>query len=730
MPAIRSWHHSLVLFLVLFLLLPAARLRAQTTPPPADTDTAAATARAVPLPAATVVGYGQRLPLRRTAAAVGVVGVAELERFSPTSITQAVNTLPGVRLEERAPASYRLSIRGSTLRSPFGVRNVKIYYFDIPFTEANGSSPLNLLDPAQLGRIEVLKGPAGSVYGAGTGGVVRLENRRPPPGRTRGQLGFMTGSYGLRRLTATAETSGGATENSGYLRVQYARQTSAGYRRNSALRRDVLTLDAETAPAENQTLAVHALYTDLKYELPGGLTRAQALTDPRQARPATRLSPGTAEQRAAYASQTGLLGLTHEYRFGPENRWTSRATIYGTGTVIKTPFLLDYERNTALGGGGRASLNYRAAVAGRPLRLTAGAEAQTSFLSSRNYQNRRGTPGPLRYDDEVRTGTGFVFAQADYELPAGLLLTTGASYNRLRYQIIRAPAAGAGTTGALPYRVARNFRPELSPRVALLKEITGNISVYTSVSAGFSPPTEAEIRPSDGSVNARLQAERGLSYELGSRGTLLNQRLTFEVALFDLRLRNTIVGRSNEQGTQLFANAGTTRQRGAELALSSWLWQPDGAGATAVTPAAAAPAGLRVWTSYAYNRFRFGRYEPLGQNFNGNRLTGTAPHTLSAGLDFAARAGFYANPTLSHQARLPLNDANTEYAAGYWVFGARAGWRRALPAGLALDVFGGLDNATDRNYSLGNDLNAFGGRYFQPAPGRSWYGGLQVARTW
>jgi iron complex outermembrane receptor protein len=697
-------------FLLVLLGLPAWRVAAQTTP--SDTTTARA------LPSATVVGYGQRLPLRRTAAGVGVIDQAIIQRFNENSLASAVNTLPGVRLEERATASYRISVRGSTLRSPFGVRNVKLYYFDIPFTEANGTTPLNILDPAQLGRIEVLKGPAGSVYGAGTGGVVRLENRRPAAGQPQVQVGYSVGSFGLRRFTVSAEASGKGTD---YWRAQYAHQQLSGYRQQSALRRDVFAVDGQLSPTDRQTLQVHALYTDLYYQLPGGLTRAQFEANPRQARPGTAAAPGTVAQQGSYASQTGLLGLTHEYRFS--ERWRTTATVYGRSTHVATPYLVDWQRDAALGGGGRATLNYKGALAGRVLRVQGGGEFQASFTDSRSYLNVGGNPTTLRYDDEISTRTGFVFAQADYELPAGFLLTAGASYNRLRYQLARVSSAATNPSG---YVVAQTFRPEVSPRLALLKELTPNLSAYASVSTGYSPPTEAELRPSDGSINRDLQAERGTSYEVGSRGQLLGGRLTFDVALFDFELRNTIVSRTDAQGFQLYANSGNTRQRGAEVAASGWLWRP-------ATPAEALspPAGLRAWGSYAYNRFRFGTYESAtGQRFSGNRLTGTAPHTLSAGLDFSEHLGFYASPTLSHQAAIPLNDANTDYAAGYWVLGGRAGWRRTVLGRLAVDLYAGVENATDRRYSLGNDLNAFGGRYFQPAAGRNYYGGAQVSWRW
>ncbi|SET57023.1 TonB-dependent receptor [Hymenobacter actinosclerus] len=706
------------------LLLPLPAL-AQTAPTPAAAPPDSA--RTVALPEATVAGYGQQLPLRRTAAAVGVLSRADFERFPDNALTQAVNTLPGVRLEERATASYRLSVRGSTLRSPFGVRNTKVYYQGLPFTEASGSTPLNLLDPSLLGGLEVLKGPAASVYGAGTGGAVLLSGRRPTAPGAHVSAGFTAGSYGLRRTTAAFETA----STTGYLRAAYARQTLDGYRQQSALRRDVFTLDGEWQPTGRQTVSMHALYTDIDYQLPGGLTRAQFEADPRQARPGTATAPGTVAQRTYYAARAALLGATHEARFA--ERLSLRSTLYLSGSRINTPYLIDFERNTLLGGGGRTVLSYRTALAGRTLRVQAGAEGQTGFKSARSYQNRAGQPGPLRYDDEIRTLTGFAFAQADYELPAELLLTVGASYNRLRYRISRLSDAATNPDG---YELSRDFRPQVSPRVALLREFGPGLAVYGSVSTGFSPPTEEEIRPSDGSINQALQAERATSFELGARGKFWQQRLSYDVALYDQRLRQTITTRTTDLGTQLFLNAGTTRQRGAEVAVSGWLWQ---LGAASYKPQAASlggrasgsgtgaglSVGLRAFVSYAYNHYRFGSYETGGKDYSGNRLTGTAPHTLTAGLDFSERHGFYLSPTVNHQARLPLNDANTAYAAGYWTFGSRGGWRGQLGP-LALDVFGGGENLGNRRYALGNDLNAFGGRYFQPATARNWYAGLAV----
>ena len=124
-----------------------------------------------------VSAFGQNGTKQKVPAAITVIGNRQFQRYGNVSLVPAFNTVAGVRMEERSPGSYRLSIRGSLLRSPFGVRNVKIYWADMPLTDAGGNTYLNLIDPNSISTAEILKGPAGSVYGAGTGGVVTFNER-------------------------------------------------------------------------------------------------------------------------------------------------------------------------------------------------------------------------------------------------------------------------------------------------------------------------------------------------------------------------------------------------------------------------------------------------------------------------------------------------------------------------------------------------------------------------
>lgn len=127
------------------------------------------------LPEVVVQSYYSKASLQRVPTAVSILSPADIQLQQGASLLPAMNTVPGIRMEERSPGSYRLSIRGSLLRSPFGIRNIKIYADDIPLTDAGGNTYLNLIDADAVSRAEILKGPDGSLFGANSGGVVRLD---------------------------------------------------------------------------------------------------------------------------------------------------------------------------------------------------------------------------------------------------------------------------------------------------------------------------------------------------------------------------------------------------------------------------------------------------------------------------------------------------------------------------------------------------------------------------
>ncbi len=649
-----------------------------------------------------VTGYESNRPLLETAGALSIVGSDVISRFDESSLVRAVNTAPGVRMEERAPASYRISIRGSTLRSPYGIRNIKLYFNGIPLTEANGTTALNLLDAASIGSMEILKGPTASIYGAGTGGTILLEPKRADVGEQQVQVGLTTGSYGFRRYVATA-AAGSSKSN---VLVQYTRQQYDGYREQSALNRHTLLLSPEFYVSDKQTIAANILYTNLYYELPGGITQEQYEQNPRQARGGMF---GSVLQQASIDLQSINMGLKQEYRFS--NNWRNTTSFYTLHRFRENPFNTDYERVANQELGGRTSFTYSGNLGSIAAVYTLGAEFQRGFEAARTYDNIAGTPDSLRTDDEVIAKTGFVFGQAELDLPSDFILTLALSLNDTKYDITRLKQVRTGQ-----YKYNRNFEAVLSPRVALLKKLTEQISAHASISGGFSPPTEEELLTSDGSLNTNLEAEKGINYETGIRGSILNNHFTFDVVGFYFRLNETIVSRQDVSSVAVFRNVGSTAQKGIEASV----------GYSLIENQEQLLSKAKLWASYTYSHFRFKEYQKDQEDLSGNKLTGVAPHTLTAGFDLNTKPGFYANLTSNYVDETPLNDENTAFADSYFILAARAGYRKSIGRHLELDAFAGADNITDQKYSLGNDLNAFGGRYYQPAPARNYYGGFTL----
>jgi iron complex outermembrane recepter protein len=648
-----------------------------------------------------IQAYASERPLTEIPASIAYVGSEDLQRFNNTSILPAVNAIPGVRMEERSPGSYRFSIRGSLLRSPFGVRNVKVYWNGLPLTDGGGNTYLNLLDFNSIGNMEIIRGPGGSLYGAATGGVVLLNS--PLIKQTQLELSSLGGSYGLQRYHISQQFQTKKIN----LRVQYAHQQSDGYRKQTEMGRHAVNADMVIKLSEKSTLSSTFFYSDLFYQTPGGLTQAQYDADPKQARPAAGTNPGAVEQKATVYNRTPYLGLSYDHEWN--DRWSTRVGIFGSQSAFKNPTIRNYEERKEKNAGARTETQYHFGKANRKNKITFGGEYQVFGSPVTVYDNAGGEKGAVQVSDDLSSSLLLFFGQAEFELPAQFFLTVGGSVNFLHYGFTRNEPAPVTSQD-------KNFDAEFSPRMALLKKVSENFSVYANISRGFSPPSLAEVRPSTNAFNGSLQAERGVNYEAGIRGNAASHKLTYDITLYDFRLRQTIITQRLTDGADYFVNAGKTTQRGIE-AVASWNPLQNTGGFI---------SGLKIWNSYAFNRYRFADYVNDGTNYSGNKLTGVPPSVNTSGADLVIKRKGYLNITTSYVDHIPLNDANTVFANEYFLLGGRAGFKTKIGNSHMLDVFAGVDNALDKKYSLGNDLNAAPpGRYFNAASPRNFYAGAR-----
>ena len=674
-------------------------LSAQTTPAPAFLADSSDTK---PLQEAVVKAYEQNRKLTEVPAPISIVNRAALTRFSNTSILPALNTNPGVRMEERSPGSYRLNIRGSSLRSPFGVRDIKIYWNEIPLTDPGGNTYLNQLGFYNFQSVEIIKGTAGSLYGAGIGGAV-LINSMPASWQKGVSLDLGAGSFNTRSLNVNIRVGDNDHRNS----FAFSHQTSDGYRMQTGMRRDVASWETLVKASDKQTLHAYILYSDLYYQTPGALTQAEYNKDPRQARPAAGTQPGAIQARAAIYQKNFTAGFSNDYRLG--EHWQNTSSVYAAYTDFRNPGIRVYEARQEPHFGGRTVLRYTTRIGGSSLQVNAGAEAQKGFFETRDYANKAGVHDTLQTDDRIGNWTYTVFTQADLRLPGGWTLTAGASLNKSSVQITRESVLPPVTNNI-------GFENKIAPRLAVGKKVLPGVLLYASASRGFSAPTVQELQKTNGLIGPTLRPEDGIDYELGVRASLLQDRLFIDVNSFFFHLNNTIVQRIDTNGVGYSINAGKTDQHGLETFVS-YLLADRRQGIL---------SSLKIWASHTLHDFHYRNFTQGATDFSGHRLPSVPPQTLVAGLDILLQPGFYANLTFTYADRIALNDANTAYAGSYNLLGARIGYRKVIAAKWRLDVYASGDNLFNTKYSLGNDINAAAGRYFNAAPGVNYFGGLSA----
>ncbi len=654
----------------------------------------------------TIIGNVSGRSLLTSPASVRVIRQTLLRLQPDNSLVSVMNTLPGVRMEERSPGSYRLSIRGSLLRSPFGIRDVKIYFDDMPLTDAGGNTYLNSVDINSIQSIQVLKGPDGSLFGANSGGVVLLGPVSQYDRDNFVSTGVNGGSYGLIHQNAALQNTQGKNQ----LNIDQAYQSYDGYRANSAMDRQYLQVADRWKYAFGSQLKVLGFYSDLYYQTPGGLTLAQEQANPRSARLATPTIGSAQDLKASITNKMFYGGVMNDLRVS--DKWRNVFAVYGSNVDFTNPSFTTYEQRSEATYGLRTYFE----LSGQSWKTISwktdlGLEWQQTNSTIGDWGNHLGSKDTAQTQDNIRTNQNFIFARfkatdnGHWEMEASL------SLNNYRYQFQNLyPLAQTAF-------IDRPFTAQLMPRLAVSYITLHSLVWRASVSRGYSTPTTGEVHATDHIINPTLQAQDGWNYETGFRYSGDHPALDIDLSAFYYRSNNAIVMRQHSDGTSYYVNAGGTNQPGLELYVSYWLLRPQTHGFI---------RGLQLKESLTYDKFKFRDYHDASNNYDGNNLTGVPAQVAVTSIYMPLPQNLYLFVQHNFTSKLPLNDANTVYADSYNLITAKAGWNHVLSKKAHIEVFAGVDNLLNEHYSLGNDLNAAANRYYNPAALRNFFGGVNV----
>lgn len=609
---------------------------------------------------------------------------------------EALGGIPGLQVDDRYNYALgdRISVRGFGARTQFGVRGVTVLVDGIPATLADGQTNLNHVDLGFLRRAEVLRGPAASLYGGNAmGGVIQMETELPPPATFSQEFGVVGGEDGLLRFHSR---TGGQVGETGYL-FSLNRLTYDGFRDFQNAENLQLNGSLRSA-AFGGNLRISGAYVDYDANNPGSLNTDLLAADRTQA-----YSNNVRQQTGENGNQ-GQLGA-----FWSKDIGAGELEIAGYGITREIlnpipPSIIDLNRTA---GGLRGMFSSRVGAPAAGISWAVGAEADLQADDRKNYANNQGVEGATLLDQDETVRSGAVFGQVTANLIERLTAVAGLRYDVTQFEVTdRLLSDNVDDSGDLSMDA-------ISPSFGLSYHVSNPLTLYGNVSSGFETPTTSELanRPSGaGGFNEDLQEQTAVSYEIGAKG-LIDSRVSYQVSAYRANVDNALIPFEVEgiEGRSFFRNAGSAIHQGVEAGLT-------------VSPL----RGLRANVAYTYLDARFDDYVVDGQSYNDNMIPGVSPNRLDAALSYTAPMGWFASIEGRYSDETPVNDRNTATSPSYTVFDARAGLQSFTLSSVDIEPFAGVTNLFDEEYNTAVTVNAFGGRFYEPGPGRAFYAGANI----
>jgi len=677
-------YHEIRIVLLLSLFLLPSRAFAQST------DTTATDTFRVQLSEVTVKAARSTITERDAGFALTVRerSPEDVALTPGTSLDELLRPLVGIWTNDRHHFALgeRISVRGVGYRSNFGVRGIQVLYDGVPLTLPDGQAFLDVVDPAVTRTVELIRSPASVFWGNGSGGVLFLSSQ-PPASAPAVRARVQGGSFGQRQgvLEVTANT--GPWSLHGYAsgnRQNGYRDHSEGYRLRTGL-------NATRRFSSETELRLTAAGDVQDTENPSSLTLQQFREDPSQARPAF------ANVNAGKQSEQGQVGAALTHDLGP-------ATFSGTGYYLyrslENPLsfgTITYDRHS---GGGRFTVRRTEGRIEGGVGVDAGRQSDDRVeYDSTTADGRAAGDINLNQVETVLSGSAFGYLRLN--ATSRLAVTGGLRVDRIRFEADDRLQTDGDQSGS---RTFSAWSPTLGATYDL-----GTTQLFAQYSSAFETPTAAELsnRPGGGGgFNQQVAPQETQGFEVGARGTVSSARLQFDIALFRLQVNDLISSYEAPSGRDVYDNLAANTHDGIEASLT---WQ--------------ATRSLEVAARYTGSRFVIS--EAPSRSLVGNRVPGIPSRRVYLHTE-VNHQGWWARLSGEGVSSYYADNANTAKAPRYVLVDLRLGHQGLQAGGLTFKPFVAVDNLLDERYASSVVVNAFGGRYYEPGPERSFSLGFNV----
>jgi iron complex outermembrane receptor protein len=641
--------------------------------------------------------------------AISKINSTQIKDTKATALYQLLNKVAGVYMVNLGNEQHTMAIR-----QPITYNALYLYMEDgVPIrpTGIFNHNSLYEINMSGVKDIEVIKGPASSLYGSNAiGGAINFITQGPPAGYA-GNLSIHGDNYNYRRVDA----DGGFTSGKfGLYAGGYIAHQKNSWQDYSDFDKYSVNFKTTYAVDDRTKLTATAAYNYLNTQTPGSLDSAHFYNK----------SYGS-NQRFTYRKVEAFrASVKVEHNWDDKNSTFFTAFFRGNSTAqLPSYFIADVRSSTGIYQSSNGQVNdqkftsygflaqHRANFDFLHSRLLAGIYLDDSpssyyaqFLNitkdvANNYYTSFTNTGT--YIDNYRIKLFNTAAYTQYEINPvePLRVVMGLRYDHVHYNF-----TNALTSGTKYKQQETNEFNIIAPKLGLTYDLGGNKGFYANYSVGFQPPETGDLYSSR-QLTPLKQATFN-NYEVGGWLSAFDKKMYVEVSLYDMEGHNEIINQLQPDNTTQNQNAGATRHRGIEYAITyapvselSFRFNGTNAKHTYVDYS-------EVATNYVTNT-------SYSISYNGKRMNNAPAWIAGSELTYkpAYFPGFRVAGEWQHIDQYFTNPANTKTYSGYNIYNLRLGYDFKRDVIKGAGIWFNVLNLTNKLYATTVTSNQYGDTY-------------------